>query len=102
MALLLLFLSSLFVLYVKCSSDVWYCINLQTTQLSAGVKWVTGDVSKQILRRFENILVKTFYQITENCTNDASQPPLLTVNSVSVDLTDPSVRVVPAGLVFIF
>ena len=34
---------------------------------------------------------------TENCTNDATAQPLLTVNSVTVDLSNPNVRVIPAG-----
>mmetsp|Transcript_31533 Transcript_31533/g.43278 ORF Transcript_31533/g.43278 Transcript_31533/m.43278 type:complete len:336 (-) Transcript_31533:214-1221(-) len=51
----------------------WYCVDIQSIKLSTGVTWKT-----------------------ENCTNDETQPPLLTVNSVSIDLRDPTVKVIPA------
>lgn len=51
----------------------WKCVNLQTTILGGGAIWKT-----------------------ENCTNDPTATPLLTVNSVTVDLTSNTIRAVPA------
>jgi exopolysaccharide biosynthesis protein len=62
----LLFLSSF-------AAADWKCINLQTTTLAGGAIWKT-----------------------ENCTNDPNATPLLTVNSITVDLTANKIRAVPA------
>eukprot|EP01038_Epipyxis_sp_PR26KG_P015555 gene15555-21004_t len=53
----------------------WYCVELQSTVLVDGIIWKT-----------------------ENCTNDANTSPLLTVNSIAVDLakTNGNYRVIPA------
>lgn len=54
-------------------ASVWKCVNIQTTTLAGGAVWKT-----------------------ENCTNDPTATPLLTVNSVTVDLTTNTIRAVPA------
>jgi exopolysaccharide biosynthesis protein len=54
-------------------SAEWYCIDLQTTTLAGGAVWKT-----------------------ENCTNDATAQPLLTVNSVTFDLASAQLRAIPA------
>jgi exopolysaccharide biosynthesis protein len=68
-ALFILLVSSLTV-----SGSSWYCIEIQSTSLENNAAiWKT-----------------------ENCTNDASAQPLLTVNSVSFDLSSLAVRAIPA------
>lgn len=52
----------------------WRCIELQTKQIHAGVIWVT-----------------------QNCTSSDTEPPLLTVNTISVDLTRTDLHIVPAS-----
>eukprot|EP01033_Poteriospumella_lacustris_P001047 gene1048-757_t len=56
------------------SASTWYCVELQST--------IIGD----------NAAVWK----TENCTNDATAQPLLTVNSVTFDLASGKVRAIPA------
>ena len=51
----------------------WYCIDIQSKDIVNGVLWKT-----------------------QNCTKDGSDAPLLVVNSIHVDMTSTSVRVVPA------
>mmetsp|Transcript_17070 Transcript_17070/g.15418 ORF Transcript_17070/g.15418 Transcript_17070/m.15418 type:complete len:348 (+) Transcript_17070:31-1074(+) len=57
-------------------STAWTCITIQQTELVDGVIWTT-----------------------ENCTMDDPliYPPLLTVNSISMDLTNIKVRAIPAS-----
>jgi exopolysaccharide biosynthesis protein len=52
----------------------WHCIEIQTKQIHEGINWVT-----------------------QNCTSSDTEPPLLTVNTISIDLTRTDYRVVPAS-----
>lgn len=52
----------------------WKCVDIQSTELTKGVVWKT-----------------------ENCSKVDTDPPLLTVNSVTVDLEIANVRAVPAS-----
>jgi exopolysaccharide biosynthesis protein len=61
------------ILPVIIQATEWYCIDLQSTTIAEGVIWKT-----------------------ENCTNDATATPLLTVNSVTFDLASTTVRAIPA------
>lgn len=63
----------LIVLPVIIQATQWYCIDIQSTNIAEGVVWKT-----------------------ENCTNDATATPLLTVNSISFDLASTAVRAIPA------
>jgi len=76
----MIFLSALLVVtIIQVASAGWTCIDLNSKGLteSSDVVW-----------------------LTQNCTNDPSATPLLTVNSVIVDLTSSGVRVVPASKIF--
>jgi exopolysaccharide biosynthesis protein len=71
--MLISFISLFSFLTCVATATEWYCIDIQTTTLAEGVYWKT-----------------------ENCTNDATAVPLLTVNSVSFDLSSSSVSAIPA------
>lgn len=58
---------------VAAQSTVWTCIDIQSTPLQGGAVWKT-----------------------QNCTNDATTQPLLTVNSVSFSLPNHNLRAIPA------
>lgn len=54
-------------------STEWYCVDIQQTTIAEGVIWKT-----------------------ENCTNDATATPSLTVNTVTFNLASTVVRAIPA------
>lgn len=58
------------------NTATWYCIDIQSTNLHPAVVWKT-----------------------ENCTKNEGEQPLLVVNSVSIDVTNPNIRLVPQAAV---